>query len=48
MEVTTWYLEPVAGISERRLHKELAKTREGNNVQWGIAEVIERTLACGV
>ena len=44
-EVTTWYLEPVAGISERRLHKELAKLREGNNVQWGIAEVIERMYA---
>jgi hypothetical protein len=45
MEVTTWYLEPVAGISERRLHKELAKLREGNNVQWGITEVIERMYA---
>ncbi len=45
MEVTTWYLEPVAGISERRLHKELAKTRGGNNVQWGIAKVIERMVA---
>jgi hypothetical protein len=45
MEVTTWYLEPVAGISEQRLHKELAKLREGNNVQWGIAEVIERMYA---
>jgi hypothetical protein len=45
MEVTTWYLDPVAGISEQRLHKELAKLREGNNVQWGIAEVIERMYA---
>ena len=45
MEVTTWYLEPVAGISERHLQKELAKLREGNNVQWGIAEVIERMYA---
>jgi hypothetical protein len=45
MEVTTWYLKPVAGISEQQLHKELAKLREGNNVQWGIAEVIERMYA---
>jgi hypothetical protein len=33
MEVTTWHLEPVAGISEQRLQRELAKTREGNHVQ---------------
>ena len=45
MEVTTWYLEPVAGISEQRLQRELAKLREGNNVQWSIAEVIERMYA---
>jgi hypothetical protein len=45
MEITTWYREPVAGISERRLQRELAKLREGNNVQWGIARVIDRMVA---
>ena len=45
MEVTSWYLESVASISERQLHQELAQLREGNNVQWGIAEVIERMVA---
>ena len=27
------------------MHKELAKLREGDNVQWGSAEVMERMVA---
>ena len=41
----SWLLEPVNGVQEVQVRKELAKLREGNATQWAIAEVLERMYA---
>ena len=41
----SWLLEPVTGVNEVQVRKELAKLREGNTTQWAIAEVLERMYA---